>query len=602
MAVADDLTVWTDEEQRAAVARATSSDRVLAVPQRRIDARQLERALVLTLPDDLTEGPRLLELDLTESIVEGPLALHGAVVKMAAFEKTTFTGALKADGCGFADLRAGGAVFSGRVSFDGAAVDQSASFTGARFDAPASFRDLRAQEARIDFDGARFLDDIRFDGSEIRDLALPHVEVAGSLVAIAARLESVSVIAARVGKSFAFARTEFLKHANFGGLAVEGAVEMREARFECPALMATVRLMGHVDLRSAAFSDRVDLRQATVGDDADLSDAFFARADRVGPLAVGGKLILRGATFERAVDVEVATDRMTLERARFHGGANLLVRFAVIDAEYAIFGEPSLLADSTHAGPPAPTIGAYASHGSRDGRTRVESVRSADVGDLTLSNVDLTGCRFFGAHNLDKLRIDSNSTFALAPARHARRRALAEEFDWRVERGRKEWDDRRTEPAGGNRPVAIGAGQIAGVYRELRRGQEERKDEPGAADFYYGEMEMRRHGAAGIERVLLSLYWLVSGYGLRASRAFAALLLTIALFAVAFRYVGFDPDASWTRAVLFSAESTSSLFRVPATPGLEITEAGEVLQIWLRLLGPLFFGLMLLSIRGRVKR
>ena len=35
-------------------------------------------------------------------------------------------------------------------------------------------------------------------------------------------------------------------------------------------------------------------------------------------------------------------------------------------------------------------------------------------------------------------------------------------------------------------------GQIAGLYRELRKGREDAKDEPGAADFYYGEMEMRR--------------------------------------------------------------------------------------------------------------
>ena len=35
--------------------------------------------------------------------------------------------------------------------------------------------------------------------------------------------------------------------------------------------------------------------------------------------------------------------------------------------------------------------------------------------------------------------------------------------------------------------------QIAVVYRALRKGREDSRDEPGAADFYYGEMEMRRH-------------------------------------------------------------------------------------------------------------
>ncbi len=31
------------------------------------------------------------------------------------------------------------------------------------------------------------------------------------------------------------------------------------------------------------------------------------------------------------------------------------------------------------------------------------------------------------------------------------------------------------------------------MYRQLRKAVEGAKNEPGAADFYYGEMEMRRH-------------------------------------------------------------------------------------------------------------
>jgi hypothetical protein len=42
---------------------------------------------------------------------------------------------------------------------------------------------------------------------------------------------------------------------------------------------------------------------------------------------------------------------------------------------------------------------------------------------------------------------------------------------------------------------SLEAQQIAGIYRELRSGREDRKDEPGANDFHYGKMEMRRHSA-----------------------------------------------------------------------------------------------------------
>jgi hypothetical protein len=57
----------------------------------------------------------------------------------------------------------------------------------------------------------------------------------------------------------------------------------------------------------------------------------------------------------------------------------------------------------------------------------------------------------------------------------------------------------------------------------MRKAFEDGKNEPGAADFHYGECEMRRHDLTGTtkgERRLLWGYWLLSGYGLRASRAF----------------------------------------------------------------------------------
>jgi hypothetical protein len=34
--------------------------------------------------------------------------------------------------------------------------------------------------------------------------------------------------------------------------------------------------------------------------------------------------------------------------------------------------------------------------------------------------------------------------------------------------------------------------RLAMLYRVLRKAQEDSKNEPGAADFYFGEMEMRR--------------------------------------------------------------------------------------------------------------
>ncbi|GAB3106887.1 hypothetical protein GCM10027160_02980 [Streptomyces calidiresistens] len=64
---------------------------------------------------------------------------------------------------------------------------------------------------------------------------------------------------------------------------------------------------------------------------------------------------------------------------------------------------------------------------------------------------------------------------------------------------------------------------LAALYRQLRKSLEDRRAEPDAADFYYGEMEMRRHDPTRppAERALITAYWALSGYGLRASRALA---------------------------------------------------------------------------------
>ncbi|MFE2720191.1 hypothetical protein ACFXKI_52195 [Streptomyces mirabilis] len=68
-------------------------------------------------------------------------------------------------------------------------------------------------------------------------------------------------------------------------------------------------------------------------------------------------------------------------------------------------------------------------------------------------------------------------------------------------------------------PDGAGPTQLAPVYRALRKAFEDSKNKPGAADFCYREMEMRRHDrtvTSSAERGLLHAYWMVSGNGLRA--------------------------------------------------------------------------------------
>lgn len=143
------------------------------------------------------------------------------------------------------------------------------------------------------------------------------------------------------------------------------------------------------------------------------------------------------------------------------------------------------------------------------------------------------------------------------------------------------------------------------MYRELRKGREDAKDQPGAADFYYGEMELRRRDRATpwAERLVLWLYWLVAGYGLRGLRALAWLAVVVVGLAAVLQAVGFNGgDPPFRDALIYAAQSAVSITSGNKALTDHVSWAGEVLRIILRLAGPLLLGLALLSVRNRVKR
>ena len=156
----------------------------------------------------------------------------------------------------------------------------------------------------------------------------------------------------------------------------------------------------------------------------------------------------------------------------------------------------------------------------------LKSLRGSDAANLSITDVDLSQCRFAGARLLDQLRLEGRCMFdhpprgvrtgwAWPPAwRWSSRQSIAEEREWRATTPKYAgWRDSSSAQI-----AEVGPERLAGLYRQLRKAQEDAKNEPGAADFYYGEMEMRRHATttpAG-ERAILWLYWLISGYGLRA--------------------------------------------------------------------------------------
>ena len=136
---------------------------------------------------------------------------------------------------------------------------------------------------------------------------------------------------------------------------------------------------------------------------------------------------------------------------------------------------------------------------------------------------------------------------------------------------------------------------MANVYRSLRKAFEDSKNEAGAGDFYYGEMEMRRHSTENprAERTILWVYWLLSGYGQRAARAIAALVVLIATVGTLL--------AVWGQPAAEAAQIAVGAV-VLREPGAELTEAGQWTVMVARVLGPVLLALAILAVRARVKR
>ncbi|WP_406396584.1 hypothetical protein [Streptomyces sp. NBC_00882] len=177
---------------------------------------------------------------------------------------------------------------------------------------------------------------------------------------------------------------------------------------------------------------------------------------------------------------------------------------------------------------------------------------------------------------------------------------------------------------------------MAALYRQLRKAFEDGKNEPGAADFYYGEMEMRRHdrgGTSRAERGLLHGYWLLSGYGLRASRALGWLAVAILVTIMLLMGFGLPNDNSKQEATgtvppgggqvtfeigkddphnptgnRFTGERFENALNVTLNSVVfrsadqDLTTAGTYIEMTSRLAEPVLLGLAVLAIRNRVKR
>jgi hypothetical protein len=527
----------------------------------------------------------------------------------ANFEIATFEFGTKFDG----------AIFGDRTTFDRATFGDQTSFKGVTFGNQVTCENTTFGD-RTDFTNATFRDEAILRGVKFGD--------------------SISFVEAILGDGSSFEETIFGDWASFSRATFGEGTRFAGAAFGDEAGFPGSTFGDWTSFVKATFGQRIGFQRTIFGDGTDFAGATFGDFTWL-DIVASGSVVFDAAVFGQAPFFAITANELSFTDAHLITGGTISVRWAETTLNGTSFGGPAVVAAIAEPSPVDDSMAALAAT-SRTERPRILSVAGTDVSNLSLDGVDMRACRFHGAFNLDQLRGEGRYAFARSPAgwrfgwgwppmwRWTNRRVIAEESEWRFETEREirrggwyedecrpnaslgslddattypepkidaaEQTQRSDEAEGRPRPSR----EIEGLYRALRKGREDSKDEPGAADFYYGEMEMRRKGVPyGFERAILFSYWLVSGYGLRASRAISCLALTIVVFALLLMWFAFPSDGSFVRSLLFSIESTVSLLRAPTE---RLTTVGRFLEIPLRLLGPLFFGLALLSLRGRVKR
>ncbi|MGW3140991.1 pentapeptide repeat-containing protein [Streptomyces sp. NPDC001139] len=650
--------------------------------------QDLLQALLRALTDPTTntphlgaarfDGARIVEAQFHGVQFTGETRFVGTHFSGRSFSPAHFDDARFTGEAHFSDARFTGEAHFGRVqfassaNFHGAQFDCKAEFFDAQFDGYATFGPTRfmsevsfrrayfgkaAWFANVQFGGdswfnsATFSEDARFDKAQFsRTVNFEEVQFSGPAGFTEAQFASnASFLGTRFAGPVGFSGTRFTGNAWFIGAQFSGP-----AGFDRPGIRS---------LTEAPFFGPAGFEGAQFMVDARFDRAHFESVSVFGPLACGRRVVLSGAVFVSPVTLEIAAEEVACVRTRWESTAVVRLRYADLDLSQAVLTAPTAVV--VHPTPfiyhPDPT-----SPGQRvtdrplsetlmtgtdpraprrlPDRVRALSVQGVDAAHLVLTDTDLTKCLFSGAFHLDQMRLEGRTTFAdpptgwhrrrIWPVRYTRRRVLAEEHHWRSHTLGAGFGWHRPEPRTPfPTPDPV---DVAALYRQLRKALEDGKNEPGAADFYYGESEMRRHDPTGTtksERRLLWGYWLLSGYGLRASRAFAWLLAAMSVTVLLLMGVGLpthDPDPAttgtvhgskinlhtstpgpalhggwpqrmtWARAEKATRVAVNSV--VFRSSGQNLTTAGTYIEMASRLLEPTLLALGVLAIRGRIKR
>jgi uncharacterized protein YjbI with pentapeptide repeats len=435
------------------------------------------------------------------------------------------------------------AVFNGEPNFDSVTFECDAVFTGAHF---LSERDWAS------FWEAQFHRDALFNGMD------SHGQFHFGLTTI---VGDATFEGGRFRAKATFDPTVFLGQADFCEVTFDGIANFNDSQFAMPP-----------DFSRAIFRNEIQLDGVRVSGliDADAGEATTQ---------LGRKIVLDDVEFDRGVEIVLGKD-------------------ADLRVENSLFAGPSTIRSESGIEGHQPTI---------------SSLRGSDVGNLLLSGVDLTYCLFGGAHNLDRLRMENRPSLLHPPRgievgsrwpflyRWSQREVIYEEYIWRAAKDSFRWFP--VQEHGSDDPPALDPADIAAIYRSLRKGREDNKDAPGASDLYYGEMEMRRRSQPFLstEGFVLFWYWILSGYALRASRAFGALVIFTIVSTLFLYYFGFSHSVSLGHAIPVGVQNTTNILGLQRDPLIN-SGWGLVIYAAQHLIGTLLIGLTVVSFRGRLQR
>ncbi|MEU4489447.1 pentapeptide repeat-containing protein [Streptomyces purpurascens] len=567
-----------------------------------------------------------------------------------------------------------GMVFQGACWFDNAIFHESVNFQGASFQSSACFLRSRVEGA-ADFNGA-YLGDIDFSGAHFGSANFSGITHTGSLnfsevtfsdfvTFEGSQIKAVTFHKATFGPgrfwrtdfttSPRFSEAQFLHYSSFEGAQFRDGAYFDKAKFVDvtfeDATFTGVAWFANATFKSGNFAG-VEFGQSLVCSLTYATEALnFGSCNFmeyfVGPVRAQ-MIFMANAAFHKTVRIEAATEHLDLHRARFEAPAAFHVRHAVVEIADAHPSFPITIA--SHSEPFTSGAAQLQEDFSQEGSAlgKVKSVRGLDAALIVLKDIDLRQCTFEGAYHLDQISLEGRCRFSYPPQNMrwgrawvplrvwTQRKVLEDERAWRatvpdsaLDRGG--WGGSVT------RNGVVDSQNISATYRQLRKALEDSLNEPGAADFYYGEMEMRRRDReiSRSERGLLHIYWALSGYGLRASRSIVWLLSAMAvtvLLMMGWGLPGASPKQEASGIIRPPGEKTtlvidktdpvltlpikdrysgkrlekagqvvlnSVVFR---SSGQDLTTVGTWIEMVSRFTEPILLGFAALAIRGRIKR